>query len=352
MSHRTEAVEEVTLDAIPDGVVLADETGLVTAMNAAARSMLRVGDGVGKNLVDVVALQDQAGNDWYSSVNPYDGPRLRSGIPEQSWFLADGTELLLTVRLQREVRQGPTTGVAVCLRTSRARERLDRERSDLVATVAHELRSPLTGVKGFVATLLAKWERLNDDQKKLMLATVNSDADRLSRLIAELLDVARIDTGRLSLYPRPVDFADSVDRVLASVRAGTGREIVLDAAPDLPQVFADPDKFVQVITNLLENAVRHGEGIVRITLEPLGEDDAFVGVRMHVDDEGSGISPEIRSRVFTKFWKDGKRGGSGLGMYIVHGLVTAHGGHVEIDDAPSGGARITVTWPEDDRRVD
>jgi signal transduction histidine kinase len=352
VSHHTELVEQVALDAIPDGVVFADGTGEVTTMNAAARAMLRVSDGVGKHLADVVALQDQAGNDWFSTVNLYDGPRLRSGIPEQSWFLADGTELLLTVRLHRDTRQGPTTGVVVCLRTSRARERLDRERSDLVATVAHELRSPLTGVKGFVATLLTKWERLNDDQKKLMLATVNSDADRLSRLIAELLDVARIDTGRLSLYPRPIDFSQAVDRVLTSVRAGTGREIVLDAAPDLPQVFADPDKFVQVVTNLVENAVRHGEGVVHITLEPLGADDPYPGVRMHVDDQGEGISPAIRKRVFTKFWKHGTRGGSGLGMYIVHGLVTAHGGQVEIGDAPSGGARITVTWPADDRRTD
>jgi signal transduction histidine kinase len=342
----------VTLDALPDGVVFADESGTVTAMNAAARSMLSVGDSVGKNLADVVSLQDQAGNDWYSTVDLYGGPRLRSGIPEQSWFLADGTELLLTVRIHRDSKQGPTSGVVVCLRTSRARERLDRERSDLVATVAHELRSPLTGVKGFVATLLTRWDRLNDDQKKLMLSTVNSDADRLSRLIVELLDVARIDTGRLSLYPRPLDYAEAVERVLTSIRAGTGRTIVLDAAPELPRVFADPDKFVQVVTNLVENAIRHGEGIVTITLLPLSPEDPFPGVRMHVDDEGEGISPEIRSRVFTKFWKHGTRGGSGLGMYIVHGLVRAHGGSVEISDAPGGGARITVLWPADDRRAD
>ncbi len=353
MLSATESAENVvTLDAIPDGVVFADETGQVTVMNSAARSMLRVGDGVGKHLADVVALQDQVGNDWYSTVDLYRGSRLRKGIPEQSWFLSDGTELLLTVRVERESRQGPPSGVVICLRTSRARERLDRERSDLVATVAHELRSPLTGVKGFVATLLTKWDRLNDDQKKLMLNTVNSDADRLSRLIAELLDVARIDTGRLSLYPRSLDVTQAVDRVLASVRAGTGRELALDASQELPHAFADPDKFAQVITNLVENAVRHGEGIVTITLQPLGADDPFTGVRIHVDDEGEGISPEIRSRVFTKFWRHGTRGGSGLGMYIVHGLVTAHGGAVEIGDAPGGGARISISWPEEDRRDD
>jgi signal transduction histidine kinase len=92
--------------------------------------------------------------------------------------------------------------------------------------------------------------------------------------------------------------------------------------------------------------------VVRLTATPLEADEPFNGVRMHVDDEGDGISPEIRNRVFTKFWKHGIRGGSGLGMYIVHGLVTAHGGQVEIADAPSGGARITVAWPEDDRRAE
>lgn len=352
MSSTRVPTEQVVLDAIPDGVVLADESGVVLRVNAAAQKMLRVTDGVGKQLADVVALQDRGGNDWVSSTDVYAGPALRSGIPEQSWFLADGTELLITVRIQRDRPLGPVTGAVLCLRTSRARERLDRERSDLVATVAHELRSPLTGVKGFVATLLTKWDRLNDEQKKLMLATVNADADRLTRLIAELLDVARIDTGRLSLYPRPVDVVPATDRVLESVRAGTGRQLVLDASGDLPRVFADPDKLVQVLTNLVENAVRHGEGVVRVALTPLGEDDPMTGVRMIVDDEGEGISPAIRKRVFTKFWKHGTRGGSGLGMYIVHGLVTAHGGTVDIAESPAGGARIIVTWPEEDRRGD
>ncbi|MGZ4495697.1 MAG: sensor histidine kinase [Nocardioides sp.] len=340
------------LDTLPDGVVMADAEGRVTVLNAAACRLLDCADGIGKHLADVVALQDRGGNDWFSCTRPYDGIGTRTALTEQAWYLADGTELLLTARIVRSSPGAPVERVVVSLRSARARERLDRERSDLVATVAHELRSPLTGVKGFVATLLSKWDRLNDDQKKMMLETVNVDADRLTRLIAELLDVARIDTGRLSLFPRPLDIEAAVERVLASVRAGTGREITFATEGELPPVMADPDKFAQVVHNLVDNAVRHGEGTVSVTVAPLPGDEPFRGVLLHVDDEGEGISPSIRSRVFTKFWKHGTRGGTGLGMYIIHGLTLAHGGTVEIRDAPGGGARITLAWPAEDRRPD
>jgi signal transduction histidine kinase len=340
------------LDALPDGVVLADATGTVTAVNAAARRLLALtGDGVGEHLSTVMALADRTGNGWFACTRPYDGLSTRSHLTEQAWYRDDGTELLLTARIVRDRPRSPVRQVAVTIRSARARARLDRERSDLVATVAHELRSPLTGVKGFVSTLLAKWSRLNDEQKKMMLETVSVDADRLARLIVELLDVARIDTGRLSLYPRPVDVTVAVRRVVESVRAGTGREIAFEAPEDLPQISADPDKLAQVVTNLVDNAVRHGEG--QVTLTAISTKDEALGdaVLLHVDDEGEGISPDIRSRVFTKFWKHGTRGGSGLGMYIVHGLVTAHGGSVEISESPAGGARVSVLWPCVDGRA-
>ncbi len=335
------------LDALPDGVVLADSEGAVSLVNQAARRLLGVGDVCGKRLSDVLSLQDNAGNDWFSCTDPYEGLPTRSALTEQSWFLPDGTELLVTARLERGSPGGAVERVAVSLRSARARARLDRERSDLVATVAHELRSPLTGVKGFVATLLSRWDRLSDEQKKLMLQTVNVDADRLTRLIAELLDVARIDTGRLSLYPRPVDLVGAVEKVLASIRAGTGRELSLTVDGPLAPVLADPDKLAQVLHNLVDNAIRHGGGHVHVRVGPASRERGREGedVLLVVDDEGDGISPDIRSRVFTKFWKHGTRGGSGLGMYIIHGLVTAHGGTVVIDDAPGGGARIVIRWP-------
>jgi signal transduction histidine kinase len=328
------------LDALADGAVIAGPDGRVTAVNAAAARLLGVESPVGRPLEDVLALQDRDGRTWCASNCPYEGLPTRTAVPEQSWLLPDGTEVLVVARLHRPALDQPVEQVAVSIRSGRGRARLDRERSDLVATVAHELRSPLTGVKGFVQALLNRWDKLNDDQKKLMLTTVSADSDRLSRLIAELLDVARIDTGRLQLHPRPVDAEVLARRVADSVGASTSRPLVVDVAGVLPEVTVDPDKFVQVVTNLVENAVRHGSGTVTVRLEPVPS-----GLALVVEDEGEGIAPELRRRVFTKFWKSGGTGGSGLGLYLVNGLVEAHGGTVTIGDAGSGGARLTVTLP-------
>jgi signal transduction histidine kinase len=339
-------------DLLPEGVVVADESGEVVLVSALAGRMLGLepAECTGRPLADVLALKDQDGQAWVACNRPYGGLSTRVGIPEQSWLLPDGTEVLVAARIHRPAPDRPVTAVAVTIRSGRGRARLDRERSDLVATVAHELRSPLTGVKGFVQALLNRWDKLNDEQKKLMLTTVSADADRLSRLIAELLDVARIDTGRLQLYPRPADLGVLVARVVESVGVSTARPIEPELAGGLPRVLADPDKFTQVVTNLLENAVRHGEGRVRVVLDATVDGEGREAVRLEVSDEGEGIPLDLRNRVFTKFWTGGARGGSGLGLYIVNGLVRAHGGTVTLDDAPGGGARVTTTWPVGETR--
>jgi signal transduction histidine kinase len=339
---------QAVVDALPDGVVLAGPDGRVTVVSAVAGRMLGLSAGCeGLPLDQVLALRDHDDHAWVSHNRPYDGLPTRTAVPEQSWLLPSGEEVLVAARIHRPALDQPVCEVAVTIRSGRGRARLDRERSDLVATVAHELRSPLTGVKGFVQALLNRWDRLNDEQKKLMLTTVAADSDRLSRLIAELLDVARIDTGRLQLHPRPSDAGALTRRIVDSVSAGTARPISLVVAEELPEIHADPDKFTQVVTNLVENAVRHGEGTVRVTVAPLepGRLGDQTGVRITVDDEGEGIPAEMRLRVFTKFWKGGKRGGSGLGLYLVGGLTKVHGGTVSIEDAPGGGARIEVAWP-------
>lgn len=330
-------------DALPDGVVLADGEGRVTVVSEVAAAMLDVDPSAatGRPLADVLALSDHDGRAWVRCNDPYGGLPSRTGVPEQSWVLPDGTEVLVAARLHRRRRGGPVEQVAISIRSGRGRARLDRERSDLVATVAHELRSPLTGVKGFVHALLNRWDRLNDDQKQLMLTTVSADADRLSRLIAELLDVARIDTGRLQIHDRPCDPGVLTERVVASTRHATSTPIRFER-DEVPEIQVDPDKLTQVVTNLVENAVRHGAGEVVVTVTA-PEDSSHVAIT--VTDEGDGIPEALRQRVFTKFWTAGTGGGSGLGLYIVRGLVRAHGGTITIDDRPGGGTRIVTTWP-------
>ena len=337
------------VDAVADGVVIFDRDGTVELVNRAAELLFGVTRAkvIGAKFTDVFSLTSNDGRTWAEYNEPFAGPRTRTGIPEQSWVLPDGTESLVTARIRRDEPLGPATGVALSVRSGRGRARLDRERSDLVAAVAHELRSPLTGVKGFVQAMLSRWTRLNDEQKLLMLTTVHADADRLSRLITELLDVARLDTGRLTLARRGSEARVLLDRIITSAQAGAPHAIELDAPSRLPEIYIDPDKFTQVVTNVIENAIRHGGGTVRVRAEPwFSEGWMTEGVRITVDDEGTGIPPDMRRRVFTKFWTgQGSRGGSGLGLYLVNGITRAHGGQVTIGDAPSGGARIVMDWP-------
>ncbi len=331
------------LDALPDGVVLADADGVVTIANTSACRLLEYADGdpVGNHLSAVMTLQDLDGNDWYGCVRPYEGLSIRTRLQEMSWRTTSGAELLVTGRLHRDRPGGKVVGTAWAVRDARARHRVERERSDLVATVAHELRSPLTGVKGFTATLLSKWDRFTESQKQLMLRTVDADADRLTRLIGELLDVARIDTGRLSVRKEPLDLVDAIAAQLEPISITSGRDISF-VPHGRPRVWADKDKVAQIVANLVENAIKHGAGDVTVTLRAT-EDD---GAELIVDDGGKGINREIRPRIFTKFWKHGATGGSGLGLYIVGGLISAHDGVIRVEDAPNGGARMRVVLPQ------
>lgn len=340
-------------DELPDGVVIADAEGRVVVFNRAARRITR-GDAarsLGRPLDEALPLLDLEGRRWWACTDPYGGLAIRTAQPETRLLLPDGRDVLVTARYVRPERGGPVTRVVVGLRDTSARARLERRHADLIATVAHELRSPLTSVKGFTATLLAKWERFTDDQRKLMLETVDADADRVTRLIAELLDIARIDSGRLKLGCYPVDLVELVsDQIAGMTAAGEPAERFVIRAKQLPLVSADPDKLRQVVANLLENAVRHGEGRVTIAFQdvPADEDAERKGegarmIAMTVDDEGPGIPEAMLGRVFTRFWRGNRRGGTGLGLYIVKGIVEAHGGTITVGRAPGGGARFRFT---------
>jgi signal transduction histidine kinase len=364
-------------DDLPDGLVVTDQAGRISVFNRAASRLtgLPIASAVGQDVRRVLPLRDGDGRNWWVTADPYQGLRTRTRHPEMSLYLTDGTELLVTVGYVRAARwdaarsgrrggPGPLQRVVICLRGTGQRARLERSRADLVTTVAHELRSPLTSVKGFTATLLAKWSRFTDDQKRVMLETVNADADRVTRLITELLDVSRIESGRMEIHRQLVSIPDRVEKIVAGrVAAGerADRFALLVTGP-LPETWLDADKVDQILGNLVENALRHGAGTVTVVVEPAGTVAARASgrvgalpgspagvtapaVAVSVRDEGDGVAPELVPRIFRQFWRAKRRSGAGLGLFIVKGLVEAHGGTIIVQRAPGGGAEFRFTMP-------
>jgi PAS domain S-box-containing protein len=351
-------------DELPDGVVVADEVGRIIVFNRVAGRLtgLDPAEVIGKFVFDVLPLRDEDGRDWWLYADPYHGLATRTRHPERSLYLADETEVLVSIGYVRDQAKG-VRRLVISLRGAQQRERLERSRAELVSTVAHELRSPLTSVKGFTATLLNKWGRFTDDQKRVMLETVNADADRVTRLITELLDVSRIESGRMEVHRQLVDLPDRARKIIAGrVAAGDAEDrFRLEVHSGLPETWLDADKMDQILGNLVENAVRHGAGIVTIVVEPARMDDEAAGelgaadaAAVSVRDQGEGISPEVAPRVFRRFWRGKPRGGSrrglhgggtGLGLYIVKGLVEAHGGTISVRCAPGGGAEFRFIVP-------
>jgi len=350
-------------DELPDGVVVADEVGRIIVFNRVAARLtgLDTAEVIGKFVFDVLPLHDDDGRDWWVYADPYHGLPTRTRHPERSLYLQGGTEVLVSVGYVRDRAKG-VRRLVISLRDAQQRERLERNRAELVSTVAHELRSPLTSVKGFTATLLNKWGRFTDDQKRVMLETVNADADRVTRLITELLDVSRIESGRMEVHRQLVDLPDRARKIIAGrVAAGEAEDrFRLEVHRGLPETWLDADKIDQILGNLVENAVRHGAGIVTVVVEPARMDGAAapIGVpdaaAVSVRDQGEGISPEVAPRVFRRFWRGKPRGGSrrgqhgggtGLGLYIVKGLVEAHGGTIGVRCAPGGGAEFRFIVP-------
>jgi hypothetical protein len=354
-------------DELPDGLVVADDAGRVVVFNRAAVRLtgIEAEQAIGKYVYDVLPFRDDDGRDWWMFADPYNGLATRSRHPERSLFLGEGTaehggsnprdrtEVLVSVGYVRDGRSGPVRRLVISLRGAQERARLERSRAELVSTVAHELRAPLTSVKGFTATLLAKWSRFSDDQKRVMLETVNADADRVTRLITELLDVSRIESGRMEVRRQLVDVPERARKIIAGrVASGESEDrFRLEAAHDLPETWLDADKIDQILGNLVENAVRHGAGIVTVVVrraQVLADElsgDQQEAVTVSVRDQGEGIPPEMALRVFRQFWRGKRRGGTGLGLYIVKGLIEAMNGEIAVARAPGGGAEFRFTLP-------
>ena len=215
----------------------------------------------------------------------------------------------------------------------------------IVSAVGHELRSPLTSIRGYTSLLLNRWDRIGDDDKKLMLGQISHDAERVTRLINELLDISRLETGRLHLTRRPLDLAETAAAVLASTGLEHPElEATIETDPDLPLVDADGDKVEQVLTNLVENAVKYGSP-TGLRIEARCIDGGAVAVT--VRDQGPGIAAEDLPHVFDRWFQreTGRPTGTGLGLWISKGIVEAHQGKLSVVSTEGKGAAFTFTLP-------
>jgi signal transduction histidine kinase len=229
----------------------------------------------------------------------------------------------------------------------------------LLSTATRELRSPVTSVQGLTATLLNKWVRFTDDQKRVMLETVNADADQVAKLITQLPDVSQIESGRMEIHRQLVDLPDRARKIIEG-RVGVGDaddRFRLEVRYGLPATWLDADRIDQILGELVANAVVHGTGVVTIVVEPtyLNDNEAVSmsasdpgsadAVAVSVRDQGEGIPPDVARQVFRQFWRDKRHNGAGLGLYIVKGLVEAHGGTIGVQSAPGGGAEFRFIVP-------
>jgi PAS domain S-box-containing protein len=354
--------EAVSLDALPDAVLHLDCDQQVVGANRAA---LRLTGFTGRELSgrrwgDVLDARDHDGRPvgregWHRSTV------LRSvrAIPEQIVTVtrADGRAATVSVTGAYErAGDGVLTGAVLCLRDRASRRAGAVSGIEIVSTVSHELRSPLTSVKGYTSLLLNRWDRLKDDQKRMMLEQVNHDADRVTRLITELLDISRLETGRLVLRRQMVDLPALAASVVTKVALEYPELDVSEVfAAGFPRVYADPDKLEQVLTNLVENACKYAtpRGL-RITgnVLPTGAGGQASGdgddeVSVTVTDRGEGIPATDLGKVFTKFFRraEGRPTGSGLGLWISRGLVESHGGRLTASSVMGEGTSFSFTLP-------
>ena len=357
--QRARADLETLVHTSPVGVVVFDaRTGAPKSVNREA-----------KRIVEVLRPADPSPEDLLKNLTFRRGDGREVSLEEYS--LAQALSAGETVRAEEIVMQGPggesvTTLVnatpipseegeidsyVVTLQDLTPLEEQERLRAEFLAMVSHELRVPLTSIKGSAATVLDDPSAVNDAGRvRQFFRIINQQADHMSGLINDLLDVARVQTGTLRVNPEPASVAELVEQARHSFSGGEGADnLRIELPPDLPPVMADRMRIVQVLGNLLSNAARHAPRATPIRLSAVREQ---VHVAVTVSDRGRGVPAEQLPHLFRKFPRleapDREEGneGSGLGLAICRGLVEAHGGRIRAaSDGEGRGTRITFTLP-------
>jgi signal transduction histidine kinase len=350
---------QAAIDSLPDPVVMMDARGKLSGHNRATAELLKIdlergeaGDpfaGVDPGIraaLDRFRTHATAGKGGYVPRGFEDALRLSA---------PDGERIFLPRAMPIYGESGEVTGAAVVFQDITRLFRADELKNDLVATVAHEFRTPLTSLRmaihlcaeGTVGPLTPK-------QGDLLFAA-REDCERLQGIVDDLLNLSRIESGRIDLHKRRVS-PDALVTLAIDVhsQAAEDRHVGLRAEvlPGLPEVFADPDRLQLVFTNLLSNAIRYSpegsEIVVRARPEyaAMGADHLMPEagfIRFEVADQGPGIAPEHQAGLFEKFFRvpGSPEGGSGLGLFIAKGLVQAHGGEIGVDSDTGAG---TTFW--------
>ena len=222
--------------------------------------------------------------------------------------------------------------------------RSDQLKTALLRAVSHDLRSPLASIKASVSGLRQAGGSYSDEDRAELLAAIEEEADRLARLVTNLLDASRLEAGVLTPHTRPQDLRELVATVVGRLQPLlTGRQVCIDIPEGVPPVPCDYAQIDQVVTNLVENAAVHTPPSTPVTIRAIVEGDE---VRSEVVDQGLGLPATDRERIFRPFERGASEArGSGLGLAIARGLVEAHGGRLWAEDAPTGGTRFIFTLP-------
>ena len=354
--QRTRADLETLINTSPVGVVVFDaRTGVPVSFNREARRIiggLQTSGGPVEQLLDVLTVRRADGREIALDEFPL-AQTLSTGelvrAEEIVIQVPDGRSVTTVVNATPiHSEDGKTESVVVTLQDITPLEELGRLRADLLGTVSHELRVPLTSIRGSATTLLDTSSDLDPAELRQFLHIIVDQVDHMRQLIGDLLDVARIETGTLPVNPEPAEIASLVDRARNTFLSGGGRNnLDLDLVPDLPLVMADRPRIVQVLGNLLSNAARHSlaSSVIRVTAV---QEDLHVAVT--IADEGIGIAAERLPHLFRKLSRTdeetGESGIGGSGLAICKGIVEAHGGRIWAEsDGQGQGARFTFTIP-------
>ena len=352
--QRARADLEALIDTSPVGVVVFDaKTGALMSMNRETRRIierLRLPGRPPEDLLKVltvhradgrkVSLTEHKLSERFSRAETVRAEEMVLSVPD-----GRSVTILMNVTPNRSAA-GEVETVVVTLQDLAPLEELERLRTEFLAMVSHELRAPLTSIKGSATTVLDAVPPLDPAEMLQFFRIINEQSDHMRGLIGDLLDAGRIEAGTLSVAPDPAAAAELVDQARNTFLSGGARQAVLiDLPPDLPQVMADRKRIVQVLNNLLSNASRHSpqSSPIRVAASRKG-----VHVAISVSDEGRGVSPELLPHLFRKHAgvaaDDGE--GSGLGLAICKGLVEAHGGRIWAESSGQGrGTRVTFTIP-------